>query len=344
MGWLLAQGPAPARSQPFVTGFDDGLFSASDAAVRDHWLGEAAGAAAGIVRLGAGWSSIAPTQPPSGSGAEPGWPGYRWDRLDGAVRSASAHRLTIMITASGAPRWAEGADMPPTARAGTWKPDPIAYGEFGKALARRYSGHFPDPEVPGATLPRVRFFEAWNEPNLDDVPEPAVARAPAVRCGLVSRHAQPLLRGGEVGAAAVPRSSRLARHPSATVPAASRSSAGAFPAEPALFEGRPPEEPRLPGASAFRHPLRSTRSTWTRGRSTTRSTRSTRPLRTCGCWLVLVAEDAEATVGPAARATAGLGDGESGGRATRRTPSTGCPPRSRRAGSSCPSTFCGGRG
>lgn len=172
LGWLLAQGPAPARSQPFITGFADGLFPASDAAVRDHWLGEAAGAAAGIVRLGAGWSSIAPTQPPSGLGAEPGWPGYRWDQLDGAVRSASAHGLKVMITASGAPRWAEGADMPSAAKPGTWKPDPIAYGVFAKALARRYSGNFPDPEVPGATLPRVSFFEAWNEPNLDEYLSP----------------------------------------------------------------------------------------------------------------------------------------------------------------------------
>ena len=30
----------------------------------------------------------------------------------------------------------------------------------------RYSGSFPDPAQPGATLPRVRFWEPWNEANI----------------------------------------------------------------------------------------------------------------------------------------------------------------------------------
>jgi len=33
-------------------------------------------------------------------------------------------------------------------------------------VARRYSGWFPDPDRPGRLLPRVRYLEAWNEPNL----------------------------------------------------------------------------------------------------------------------------------------------------------------------------------
>src|SRR5207302_6245250 len=50
---------------------------------------------------------------------------------------------------------------------GTWKPDPAQVGQFAKAAARRYDGRFPDPSQPGATLPRVRYWQAWNEPNLD---------------------------------------------------------------------------------------------------------------------------------------------------------------------------------
>jgi hypothetical protein len=163
---LLASGTATA--QTLTTGLDDPLFSSPDPLVRDHWLGEATEAGAGIVRIPVSWASIAPTQPPNASAAaQPGWPGYNWGRIDGAVRSANAHGLEIMFTANEAPRWAEGADKPASARVSTWKPDPVAFGEFGKALARRYSGGFPDPETPGAKLPRVRFFEAWNEPNLD---------------------------------------------------------------------------------------------------------------------------------------------------------------------------------
>ena len=35
------------------------------------------------------------------------------------------------------------------------------------ALARRYSGSFPDPARPGQMLPRIDAFQFWNEPNLD---------------------------------------------------------------------------------------------------------------------------------------------------------------------------------
>jgi hypothetical protein len=38
-------------------------------------------------------------------------------------------------------------------------------GDFAQALAARYSGHFT-PLLAGSPLPRVRYFEVWNEPNL----------------------------------------------------------------------------------------------------------------------------------------------------------------------------------
>ena len=165
---VLLLAPATAGALTFTSGFNDPVFSSPDPLVRDHWLSEATGAGARIVRFGVPWSSVAPTQPPTGSiASEPGWPGYNWRRLDGAVTSAAAHGMQIMFTINEAPRWAEGADRPASARAGTWKPDPVAFGEFAKAVARRYSGSFPDPAVPGANLPRVSLFEAWNEPNQD---------------------------------------------------------------------------------------------------------------------------------------------------------------------------------
>ena len=37
-------------------------------------------------------------------------------------------------------------------------PDPAEFAAFGSAIAQRYSGTY-------AGLPRVRLFEAWNEPN-----------------------------------------------------------------------------------------------------------------------------------------------------------------------------------
>lgn len=56
--------------------------------------------------------------------------------------------------------------MPASAPPYTWRPDPQAIGQYGVAIARRYSGHFPDPLHPGQMLPRVAAFQPWNEPNL----------------------------------------------------------------------------------------------------------------------------------------------------------------------------------
>jgi hypothetical protein len=49
---------------------------------------------------------------------------------------------------------------------GSWDPDPRALAAFATALATRYDGSFSDPLRGGRTLPRVRSFQAWNEPNL----------------------------------------------------------------------------------------------------------------------------------------------------------------------------------
>jgi hypothetical protein len=57
----------------------------------------------------------------------------------------------------------EGPDQPADATPGTWRPDPAAFAAFAQAVARRYAGSFN----PGTgVLPRVRYFQAWTEPNL----------------------------------------------------------------------------------------------------------------------------------------------------------------------------------
>ena len=73
-----------------------------------------------------------------------------------------------MIEINGAPAWAEGTRRPPSSDAGTWRPSAQAFGRFARAVALRYSGRYPDPLHPGHVLPRVRYWEAWNEPNLPE--------------------------------------------------------------------------------------------------------------------------------------------------------------------------------
>ena len=150
-------------------GYSDPSFSSSDAPTRNHWLDKAAAAGGTLERINVYWSTIAPLHPDSNFvGSDPSSPGYRWESLDGAVRSAAAHGMTVMLTVLQAPSWAEGRGRPDGARAGTWRPQPALFASFGMALARRYSGSYPDPLASGSSLPRVRFYEVWNEPNQDE--------------------------------------------------------------------------------------------------------------------------------------------------------------------------------
>lgn len=165
---LLAPAVQAASPPSLDLGFGDSLFTSSDTAVRDLWLGRAARSGATVVRIAVSWSRVAPAAPPAFNPSDPGSPGYEWGGVDAAVRSAEARHLRVLLTVYSAPAWAEGAGRPATAYPGSWEPQPAAYGAFARALAGRYSGSFPDPLAPGAVLPRVSYFEAWNEPNLDN--------------------------------------------------------------------------------------------------------------------------------------------------------------------------------
>jgi hypothetical protein len=160
--------PSPAEAaRGLALGFSDGVFSA-DAAERTPWLGRAVASAADVVRIDIGW--VAPnsqTRPTGFDARDPADPAYDFTRADAAIADAAAHRLRVLVSFTGAPRWAEGAGRPAGAPPGSWRPDPAAIEEYGAALARRYGGSFPDPLRPGRTLPRVDAFQVWNEPNLD---------------------------------------------------------------------------------------------------------------------------------------------------------------------------------
>ena len=162
----VAVGTASAHAaQPLSTGFNGG--SASGPATSEPWLAEATFEGASMMRLNVLWSTVAPTRPKRP--ADPADPAYRWSSLDAAVQRLSARRIGVLLTILDAPRWAEGPGRPPpgdSAPAGSWRPNATALREFAAAAARRYSGEYPDPLTPGATLPRVRYWQAWNEPNL----------------------------------------------------------------------------------------------------------------------------------------------------------------------------------
>jgi hypothetical protein len=157
--------PVPAgahAARGLTVGFLDGVFSA-DAPERAPWLARAVESGADIVRIDVGW--VAAARP--ADARDPTDAAYAFARADAAIVDATARGLRVLASFTGAPRWAEGAGRPASAPPGSWRPDPQALEQYGAALARRYSGSFPDPARPGSMLPRVDAFQVWNEPNLD---------------------------------------------------------------------------------------------------------------------------------------------------------------------------------
>lgn len=160
----LLAAPSPAgAARPLVTGFYDSAFGEAPGT----WIPKAQSIGAGAVRVHVEWSDVAPAQRPQGFDArDPAAPGYRFEPVDASLRPLAAGGLQIILSFDEAPRWAEGANRPRSAPPGSWKPQPAHVAAFGAALARRYSGSYPDPAAPGSTLPAVRAFQLWNEPNL----------------------------------------------------------------------------------------------------------------------------------------------------------------------------------
>ncbi len=124
------------------------------------------------IRVGLEWAAVAPggnTEPAGFHPANPADPKYNWAATDGALRSAAQRHARVVLTVSTLPAWAEQSGQPASIRKhfpGTWDPNPRQYGAFAHAAALRYSGRFPDPLHRGAHLPRVKYWEIWNEENL----------------------------------------------------------------------------------------------------------------------------------------------------------------------------------
>lgn len=155
----LAAAPASAATRPLDLGFFDPVLATS--APANDW---ATSVGAGTLRFMIGWGATARNRPSDPT--NPADPAYSWTSTDEAVRTAAARGHRILLNPTGTAPWAEGPGRPADVDGGVWDPDPVAYGQFAAAAARRYSGAFPDPLRPGRALPAVRHWQAWNEPNI----------------------------------------------------------------------------------------------------------------------------------------------------------------------------------
>jgi hypothetical protein len=157
---------AGVSGRPLARGISDGrLMLSADPEVRLRAMSGARMLGASVVRIPLSWRGALPAAPPRDA-TDPGDPAYDWAPHDAAVRVAIASGLEPLLVVSHAPPYAEAPRRWVSAPNGSWAPRPSELAAFATAVARRYSGSWPDPARPGRMLPRVRAFQAWNEPNL----------------------------------------------------------------------------------------------------------------------------------------------------------------------------------
>jgi len=147
--------PADAAAQPLTTGIG-GIEDYSP-----QTLHNVRRTGSTMARIPVGWQWVAPKSlPASWDPRNPADPHYNWSWLDREVNAVAAAGLTPFLLLEGAPRWAQRCSAP----AGLMlvevcDPSPAALADFASAAAQRYSGAF-------GGLPRVKYWQGLNEPNL----------------------------------------------------------------------------------------------------------------------------------------------------------------------------------
>jgi Glycosyl hydrolase catalytic core len=89
---------------------------------------------------------------------DPADPAYNWAPFDHFVQVAAKHKVKILFTIWGTPRWANGGH---SARYAPTKGSDLS--SFAYAAAKHFSGQEVDEN--GVNIPAVRLWTAWNEPN-----------------------------------------------------------------------------------------------------------------------------------------------------------------------------------
>ena len=116
-----------------------------------------------VARFDILWSFVATRQPVNPQ--DPADPAYNWSHVDQVLTGLDQLDVTPIVSTYSTPKFAQATRA--TGYVSAYNPNaptPTAFGAFMKAVATRYSGTYPN--AGGGTLPRVRHFEVWNEPNL----------------------------------------------------------------------------------------------------------------------------------------------------------------------------------
>jgi hypothetical protein len=194
---VLALAPAATASTGQVAIFQDdgGVLSNPNATLQTiRSLG------ATEVRVFVPWGNIAPAKKPSKGFDATNPADYApeaWGPYDALVTIAKQDGINVMFdVVNPAPTWAQASGAPsnPQFRGG-WKPDAAAFGQFIRALGKRYSGSYK-PAGQTKPLPRVTVWSIWNEPNYGPSLSPQ-SNGPAIQLAAASYRG--LLNAGDSG-------------------------------------------------------------------------------------------------------------------------------------------------
>jgi hypothetical protein len=115
------------------------------------------------IRVSVFWRLLAPAndqlQKPNVDTTDPAaYPAKVWEQYDRVIQAAQARGILVNLNlTSPVPRWAS-TDSPRADIQETYNPNPEEFGNFVRAVGKRYSGEYNG-------LPRVDFWSIWNEPN-----------------------------------------------------------------------------------------------------------------------------------------------------------------------------------
>ena len=152
---LLLPASASAAPDADLSIMDDQLLlNEDDAASLDRHMRQFRRLGVDRLRVSAFWDQIAPKpgrrNKPIFDAASPTDPKYNFANLDRVVQSAAAHGLKVMISiTTPAPLWATAN---PSKHDRQWKPKPVEFAQFSRAIAARYG-------------PQADQFAILNEPN-----------------------------------------------------------------------------------------------------------------------------------------------------------------------------------
>jgi hypothetical protein len=156
-GVLLGAAPAHASTDQLSVIEDEHQLLELGPGVQAGALNDAANLGADVVRANVIWSHYAPSpnskkKPKGFDGKDPNAYGAAFAPVDALVQGAQARGLQVLLTATGPiPAWASRCGGSVKTRR-TCKPDPTLFGQFVRALGKRY--------------PSVKLWSIWNEPNL----------------------------------------------------------------------------------------------------------------------------------------------------------------------------------